>query len=85
MIFVKIHLVSARTFRDVKERLGGLSDPGLLRLIFAWRELSDQVSEVSCDLGHRSHHPLVQTLCCDLQLTSGGGQPRNVLLLVSQG
>ena len=44
--------------KDVKvrlaERLGGVTDPGHLRIIFAGRELGDEVSVDSCDLGNQS-------------------------------
>ena len=44
---VELHLVRGWTVRDVKERLaerlGGDTDPGQLRIIFAGRELSDDI------------------------------------------
>ena len=44
--------------KDVKvrlaERLGGVTDPAHLRIIFAGRELGDEVSVDSCDLGNQS-------------------------------
>ena len=86
---VELHLVPGWTVRDVKqrlaERLGGVTDPTHLKIIFAGRELSDEVSVDSCDLGNQSvlhavevitpspvqtpAAPLAQTLV-DLQLTS---------------
>ena len=38
----------------IRERLGGVSDPNLLRIIFSGRELIDEVSVNSYDLGHQS-------------------------------
>ena len=55
---VDLHLVPGWTVRDVKvrlaERLGGDSEPGQLRIIFAGRELDDEINVDSCDLGNQS-------------------------------
>ena len=70
---VELHLVPGWTVKDVKvrlaERLGGVTEPGHLRIIFAGRELGDEVSVDSCDLGNQSVLHAVQA-GIDILLTS---------------
>ena len=79
---VELHLVQGWTVRDVKkrlaERLGGDTDADQLRIIFAGRELSDDISVDSCDLGNQSVLHAVEVI------TPAASQPQPTAAPLSQ-